>query len=224
MFRPSHASRTVATVLILLAGGVCAQEAPAAPVNCTDAESIAFNATQLAGRWFEVARNPAPPTTKACIQVDIQDFTQHIQIEVTYADDSKLLHSNKTMSANMSANATAGGPDGYNVTYSVDATSSPVTTYKLLATDYNNYAFVCGYTNANASEFAVVLTRDRMPNATLLNSYESMAAADFSNFLNGSMAQITQSSDCFKSSGATLAFPVLSSILVAISALPRLVN
>lgn len=86
-------------------------------------------------------------------------------------------------------------PDGYNISYINGITTTPYTVFKLLDTDYENYALICGYTNAtdNTTSFGIVLTRNRYPDTATLNGYELTASSQYADFTNGTMSLITQS-------------------------------
>lgn len=141
-----------------------------------------------------MARNPAPTGNWDCVEVDfIVEPDDSLRIETTYSNTPSYLWVNQTMYANISLDPT--NNNGYNISYVNGLTNTPYTVYKLLDTDYDNYAFICGYTNASNPDtfFGIVLTRDRYPNTTVLNGYEELAFMNYANFTNGTMSLITQS-------------------------------
>lgn len=155
----------------------------------------------MSGPWYEVARNPAPDVY--CVKVDAAispDNSTLFLVNTTYADSSSYLYINQTVNGNISlAGLTLPSTDGYNISYSVGYnTYQPSAIYKLLATDNDNYALICGYTNAAdlKTEFGIVLARNRNIsnfNNTQLDIYEQMGFNMTTAFLNGSMALVTQS-------------------------------
>lgn len=150
---------------------------------------------QFNGTWWEVARNPAPTGNWDCVEVNfIMEPQNTARIETTYSNTPSYLWVNQTMYTDIAlGNVVNGG--GYNISYINGLSNTSYTVYKLLDTDYENYAFVCGYTNASNPNtfFGIILTRDRYPNTTALNSYEAMASQNYANFTNGTMSLITQS-------------------------------
>ncbi|XP_073847659.1 uncharacterized protein [Musca autumnalis] len=188
---------------------------------CPESPGMSVNATQLNGTWWEVARNPAPVGSWDCVEVNfIVEPQNMVRIETTYSNTPSYLWVNQTMYANVSIDDTNNG--GYNISYVNGLTNTPYTVYKLLDTDYQNYAFVCGYTNATDPNtfFGIVLTRDRYPNTTTLNEYEDMASQNYGNFTNGTMSLITQSPTCYAAGAHGLHhYTILATVLAVMHAM-----
>lgn len=150
----------------------------------------------MSGVWWEVARKPSLPVL-ACVKVNFTVIQPEnvLEIATTNIVSSSYLWVNQTMYANISLANDNGNSNGYNISYIDGITTTKYTVYKLLTTDYNNYALFCGYTNAttNATSFGIILTRERYPNATQLNDIEDAASTQYSNFAYGSLPSVTQS-------------------------------
>lgn len=150
----------------------------------------------MSGIWWEIARDPAI-SPMGCIKVNVSvDEPENVlKIATTYSVSSSYLWVNQTMYANISlANTDVASPDGYNFSYVNGIAGPDYAVYKLLDTDYNNYAFVCGYTNAtnNATSFGILLMRDRNPNSTSIIDWENTASTQYSDFTMGTMPLVTQ--------------------------------
>lgn len=133
-----------------------------------------------------------------CIRVNItvDELENVLKIATTYSVSSSYLWVNQTMYANISlANADVASPTGYNISYVNGIAGPEYAVYKLLETNYNNYALICGYTNAanNASSFGILLMRDRNPNSTVIKDLESTASTQYTDFTMGTMPLVTQS-------------------------------
>lgn len=66
--------------------------------------------------------------------------------------------------------------------------------FKLLNTDYINFASICGYTDASNSstQFGLILSRNQYPNKTELNQWEYEESLKFANISNSSMSTVYQ--------------------------------
>uniref|UniRef100_A0A1I8N9X8 Lipocalin/cytosolic fatty-acid binding domain-containing protein n=1 Tax=Musca domestica TaxID=7370 RepID=A0A1I8N9X8_MUSDO len=192
------------------------------PPLCTQSSSMTVNSTEFNGTWWEVARNPAPTGNWDCVEVNfIMEPQNTARIATTYSNTPSYLWVNQTMYTDIAlGNVVNGG--GYNISYINGLSNTSYTVYKLLDTDYENYAFVCGYTNASDPNtfFGIILTRDRYPNTTALNSYEAMASQNYANFTNGTMSLITQSPTCYAAGAYGLRdYAILATLLAALHAL-----
>ncbi|XP_075144779.1 uncharacterized protein LOC142219900 [Haematobia irritans] len=180
-----------------------------------------FDPSQINGTWWEVARNPAPIGNWDCVEVEfIEEPGNNVLIQTTYSNTPSYLWVNQTMSATINLDNSNG--DGYNISYVNGLTNTSYTVYKLLDTDYQNYAFICGYTNISDtnSTFGIVLTRERYPNTTVLNSYEMMAYQNYADFTNGTMSLITQSPTCYIGGAYGLyEYSIVVTLLVLLQAL-----
>lgn len=156
--------------------------------------SINSYLTQISGIWWEVARSPAK-LNLACVKVQFTEIQTEntLEIATTYATSYTDLWKNQTVYANISL--TNNNANGFNISYSNGLTTPTTTTYKLLDTDYNNYALICGYTNAinNETSFGIVMTRQRFPNVTYLLDLEDAASLKYIDFEFGTMPLVTQS-------------------------------
>ncbi|XP_023290899.2 uncharacterized protein LOC111674514 [Lucilia cuprina] len=181
-----------------------AVKAQTQPTLCSNSPSMAFNVTQISGVWWEVARNPLLPTL-ACVKVNFTEIQPEnvLQIATTNVVSNNYLWVNQTMYANISL-ATENS-NGYNISYIDGISTTKYTVYKLLNTDYTSYALFCGYTNAtnNATSFGLILTRERYPNTTLLNTIEDQASSLYSDFSFGTLPLVTQSPTCYAAGSGT---------------------
>ncbi|XP_013108440.2 uncharacterized protein LOC106087812 [Stomoxys calcitrans] len=204
---------------IFLANGIA--NAQNTPASCFQSQSMSFDASQLNGTWWEVARNPAPSGNWDCVEVDfIAEPQNNLLIETTYSNTPSYLWVNQTMYTTVNLNNPTG--NGFNISYVNGLTNTSYTVYKLLQTDYENYAFICGYTNASdpTTTFGIVLTRQRYPNATVLNHYETMASNNYADFTNGTMSLITQSPTCYAAGAYGLyEYSIVGTLLALMQAL-----
>ncbi|XP_037827064.1 uncharacterized protein LOC119615051 [Lucilia sericata] len=100
------------------------------------------------------------------------------------------------------------------ISYTDGSKTTENTVYKLLNTDYNNYALVCGFTNATntSMSFGIILTRERYPNLTQVIDLEDSASLLYSDFEFGTMPLVTQSPKCY-TAGVTPQYSVFSTIV-----------
>ncbi|XP_017472778.1 PREDICTED: uncharacterized protein LOC108363802 [Rhagoletis zephyria] len=195
----------------LLANQITAQDSSttsAPPLSiqyCNESSNMAFDIEQISGTWYELARNPAPSNSLLCAQLNITALPNNfVNISFTYSNTATYPWVNQTMYSNVTvdANNTA----GYNISFTMYGKSYPLTTYKVLDTNYNNYTFVCGYTNISdySTFFGVVLTRERILNSSILTDYESMAEAKYGLFSTKSMTTISQTAECSSNKGVAI--------------------
>lgn len=220
----------VAAAIVLLAVSATAQTVQDQQLSCAQATSMGFDSNRISGTWYEVARNPAPPSL-FCVEIDVVVSPQNsslLLINTTYANNGDYLYVQQTVRGNISlVNATQDNTDGFNVTFTGIMYPSQVT-YKLLDTNYDNYTLICGYTDAttNATDFGVVLTRNRnisSSNNTALNMYEQRGFNMSIAFLNGSMPTIQQSDQCLANAGNT-ALPFFSAMFALVYMMLQYLN
>ncbi|KAM7351646.1 uncharacterized protein ACRADG_004418 [Cochliomyia hominivorax] len=197
------------TLLILSRYLIKAQNQPSL---CSQSNSMDFNVTEISGTWWEVARYPSD-SSLACIRVKFSEIqTDNVmEIATTYSVSTAYLWVNQTMYANISlANPNT---NGYNISYTDGIRTRPYTVYKLLRTDYNNYAMFCGYTNAtnNATSFGILLTRERYPNITQLTEWENSVSSQYADFSYGVLPLVTQSPTCY-AAGTVSRYSILATM------------
>ena len=219
--------------LTILVGVFCCAVAQASlgqPVSCPNAAAMPnVNLTRLNGTWFEVARNPN--NNWNCVEVDLKNTTTNnvntLWINVTMATNPNMLNMNISMNGSIVINADSNSNPtaGYNVSYGSGSVIKPNVTLKLLNTDYDNVAYVCGFYNAsdNSTFFGAILTRQRVPPVATIQGYEMTAAATYSEF-STNMTLINQSNKCYTQSSATTSVPALASIFTLLFAILKYFN
>ncbi|XP_055855183.1 uncharacterized protein LOC129918589 [Episyrphus balteatus] len=118
-------------------------------LSCQNATAKTVNATLLLGQWYEVARKTYPNAAfdehnKAqCVSMKFYiPSNSSLSTLVTYSTNPEKLWSNKTIDYNLAINVTSKLVEGV---YNITTSSGVIKTYKIVETDYDKYAFVCGY-------------------------------------------------------------------------------
>ncbi|KAL7726032.1 hypothetical protein ACLKA6_008491 [Drosophila palustris] len=210
----------VLLALGFLSGSKVNAQAANSTQACNVSSSMALDLDKFAGIWWEIARQPVGLMFCTEINVTVLNTAQdNVLIDTTYSNTPVYPWVNQTMNATLTvANGTV-APSGYNFSYWNDPVNSPYTVFKVLDTDYTNFAFICGYTNAtdNSTEFAMIIARNRTLSTLYLDSLESESSAHYANFANGTMSLITQDYTC-TGNGAdpSTAFTVFYSIFALV--------
>ncbi|KAH8420869.1 hypothetical protein KR222_007464 [Zaprionus bogoriensis] len=185
-------------LLGLLAGHTAsAQDDSDGPLACVNSTGTSLDLEQFAGTWWEVARQPVGSYFCTQINVTVLSTAQdNVLINTTYSNTPTYPWVNQVMNATLTV--TNGSTEGHNFTYWNPPVYTAYTVYKVLATNYTDYAFICGYTNASdtATSFGMIITRNRSISTAALDNLESLSSAKYANFLNGSMGLITQDETC----------------------------
>lgn len=213
-------TKIIFAALVAILSVLSATAQQAAPAACQTATPMTnVNATQFAGYWYEEVRAPGKNVSCVKVKVAVTNNQTTLSINTLYANSlsSVLMTQNETATVNVSAVNTN---TGFNVTSNV----GPTTTYKILSTDYNKSAVLCGYTNVSdtTTSFGVILTRQREANFTLLLQLQTSAATVLTNFGDKSATNITQA-NCIESSAST-SVPVLATVFAAFYTLFKLVH
>ncbi|XP_023034494.2 uncharacterized protein LOC6647366 [Drosophila willistoni] len=209
----------------LLLGLVLIADHATTALNLTDcfmsSSTEDLDLEKFSGIWWEVARQPS--SSDFCTEVNITALNPAtttdnttVLIATTYSNTVDYPWVNQTMNATLSVNKSE-LEYGFDFLYWNPPNYTPKTVFKVLAIDYTEYAFVCGYTNSsdNSTSFGILLSRDRTPNTTTLQSWQQNASALYPNFEVDGMTVITQDDTCY-AAGANPS-SVLSMLCFALS-------
>ncbi|XP_068156985.1 uncharacterized protein [Drosophila tropicalis] len=174
--------------------------------DCSDSSSTQdLDLEKLSGIWWEIARQPS--SSDFCTEVNITVLNSTtttdnttVLIDTTYSNTVDYPWVNQTMNATLSVNTSNNNlEDGFKFNYWNPPNYTPFAVFKVLAINYTEYAFVCGYTNSsdNSTAFGLLLSRDRTPSTTTLQSWQQNASALYPNFEVGGMTVITQDNTCY---------------------------
>ncbi|KAH8265485.1 hypothetical protein KR038_009014 [Drosophila bunnanda] len=165
--------------------------------SCVDATGLDFNNTQFAGYWKEIARNPAPSVT--CIDLSVGFWNNtNMLVNVSHSANNQSLYQDVNEQANITL---VTGQTSYNVNFTGSQQQS-VGTIKLLELVSDTYLLGCSYTDpANASTSAGFILARYNYSASLIPEINANASVKYSNFVNGTVYNVTQAG-CFASSAA----------------------
>ncbi|KAH8243228.1 hypothetical protein KR032_005643 [Drosophila birchii] len=167
------------------------------PKSCVDAVGKEFNNTQFAGYWQEVARNPA--SNVSCIDLNIGFWNNtNMLVNVSHSANTQSLYKNVDEKANITL---VTGQTSYNVSFT-DGQKQSFVTIKLLDLVSDTYLVGCSYTDAaNASTSAGFILARSNYTVSLIPQVNANASVNFSNFVNGTIYNVTQAG-CYASSAA----------------------
>ncbi|XP_030373743.1 uncharacterized protein LOC115623505 [Scaptodrosophila lebanonensis] len=129
---------------------------------CNTFPSMTINVTQFMGEWYEVARLPA--NNMSCVQTNLSINAQQdaLNVNTSFSYESDEPWNKYDMIGAVSLpNLTP--LSLYNFSYTLGNVSLPYSWYKIVTTDYTNFSFICGYSNATGTidTFALVLSRNQ---------------------------------------------------------------
>ncbi|XP_030374389.1 uncharacterized protein LOC115623962 [Scaptodrosophila lebanonensis] len=179
-----------------------AQNETTAAKSCREFTSIALDVDKFMGTWYEVARQPS--NGHACIQTILTDTgldTVYIQTRYSYMYDNTWISPYIVAVVTALNMTTSPSPNGYTAPFLLGNFLLPWTTYKILSTDYENYALVCGFTNATS--FGLIMTRERQSKQQLFDAFEVALDPIYSNIINSSLSFVMQNATCLPSSAST---------------------
>ncbi|KAH8292282.1 hypothetical protein KR054_008039 [Drosophila jambulina] len=196
----------ICLAILASASAVLAQTTNTAK-SCVDAAGIDFNNTQFAGYWQEVARNPA--ANVSCISVNIGFWNNtNMLVNVSHSENNQSLYQNVEEKANITL---VSGQTFYNVSFQ-DGQKQNHVTIKLLELVSDTYLLGCSYTDpSNASTSAGFILARANYSISLIPQVNTDASVKYSNFVNGTIYNVTQAG-CFASS-ATQNLPLITGFL-----------
>ncbi|XP_030373747.1 uncharacterized protein LOC115623507 [Scaptodrosophila lebanonensis] len=163
------------------------------------------NVTRFMGEWYEVARVPASNLScvKTSLGVDAQQDIVNVNTSFSYAREKPFITYNMIGAVSVPNLAPL---DLYNFSYTLENSVLPYTSYKLVATDYDDISFICGYQNTSGTTetFGFVLQRD--PIIRSQNTSNFIAILGMSMIVQGSSCPGYTPTPSSPDSGSTLSF------------------
>ncbi|EDV93565.1 uncharacterized protein LOC6563141 [Drosophila grimshawi] len=186
---------------------------------CNVSTSMALDLEKFSGIWWEITRQPVGSIFCTKINVTVLDKSEdNVLIDTTYSNTIDYPYVNQTMNATLTVADKISSTEGYNFTYWNPPDYTPHTVFKVLDTDYSQYAVICGYTNAtdNSTAFGMIIARDRTLAPTVLDTIESESSALYDNFFDGTMTLTTQGSTCYSGADPSTTSTVLYAIFAIV--------
>ncbi|XP_036344078.1 uncharacterized protein LOC118753309 [Rhagoletis pomonella] len=166
-------------LVLLLAANICTT-ADAASFDWSCAVNVSnfeFNVTRISGIWYETARLPET-VVPACVQVTAPltpvDGNYSLQLNYFNNVNNGWKNTSEVLDFNWDEKTRNGT---FEIVY-VNSVVSITVIFKLIATDYNTVALVCGYSPlAPQVSMMKILTRHAPLNSTLVDKINDLASA-----------------------------------------------
>ncbi|XP_016926100.4 uncharacterized protein [Drosophila suzukii] len=201
------------TVIICLAIVACFSMVLAqttTPQTCANAPSLNFNNTDFAGKWIELARNPASDVS--CITLDV-GFWNNTNMLVNVSHSSSNVSTLVDVYESANITLVENGLSGYNVSL-VNGQKNETVFVKLLSYVNSTYLIGCSYTNAsNVSTSAGFILGRSTYTVQGINIANNDASVNFTNFQNNTYGNVTQLDCRASSAGQTVPLTLISGFL-----------
>ncbi|XP_016952889.1 uncharacterized protein LOC108026460 [Drosophila biarmipes] len=199
------------SVIICLAIAACFSTVlgQSSPSSCSSATGISFNNTDFAGKWLELARNPA--SNVSCITLNLAFWNyNNLLVNVSHSSSnvSTLVDVYETANITLVANQVT----GYNVSF-INGQKNETVFVKLLDYVNSTYLIGCSYDPNNVSKSAGFILGRSSYTPEGIKIANNDASTKFSNFQNNTFGNVTQLDCRASSAGQTAPLTLISGFL-----------